>query len=71
MKKLASVCIERPVFAAMLILCLVVVGTASYTLGGATHTAKYLEVFRKGADGKWQYVADAFSGVAPAAGSRH
>jgi HAE1 family hydrophobic/amphiphilic exporter-1 len=30
-KKLASVCIERPVFAAMLILCLVVVGTASYT----------------------------------------
>ena len=31
MKKLASVCIERPVFAAMLILCLIVVGTASYT----------------------------------------
>ncbi len=31
MKKLASICIERPVFAAMLILCLVVVGTASYT----------------------------------------
>ncbi len=30
MKKLAAVCIERPVFAAMLILCLVVVGTASY-----------------------------------------
>ena len=47
------------------------VGTASYTLGGATHTAKYLEVFRKGADGKWQYVADAFSGVAPAAGAQH
>ena len=30
MKKLAAVCIERPVFAAMLIMCLVVVGTASY-----------------------------------------
>ncbi len=30
MKKLAAVCIERPVFAAMLILCLVVVGAASY-----------------------------------------
>ena len=30
MKKLAAICIERPVFAAMLILCLVVVGSASY-----------------------------------------
>ena len=30
MKKLAAVCIVRPVFAAMLIMCLVVVGTASY-----------------------------------------
>ena len=30
MKKLAAICIERPVFAAMLILCLVVVGAASY-----------------------------------------
>ena len=30
MKKLAAICIERPVFAAMLILCLVVVGMASY-----------------------------------------
>ncbi len=30
MKKLAAVCIERPVFAAMLIMCLVVVGVASY-----------------------------------------
>ena len=44
-------------------------GTASYSMGGATHTAKYLEVFRKGADGKWRYVADAFSGVAPATAS--
>ena len=31
MKKLAAVCIQRPVFAAMLILCLVVVGAASYS----------------------------------------
>ena len=47
-------------------------GTASYTMGGATHTAKYLEVFRKGSDGKWRYVADMFSGVAPApAGAKH
>ena len=30
MKKLAAICIDRPVFAAMLILCLVVVGMASY-----------------------------------------
>ena len=30
MKKLAAICIERPVFAAMLILGLVVVGSASY-----------------------------------------
>ena len=30
MKRLAAICIERPVFAAMLILCLVVVGSASY-----------------------------------------
>lgn len=47
------------------------VGTASYKMGGATHTAKYLEVFRKRDDGKWRYVADAFSGVAPAAGAQH
>ena len=30
MKKLAALCIKRPVFAAMLILALVVVGAASY-----------------------------------------
>jgi HAE1 family hydrophobic/amphiphilic exporter-1 len=34
MKTLAAVCIKRPVFASMLVLCLVVVGSASYgTLG--------------------------------------
>ena len=47
------------------------VGTASYKMGGATHTAKYLEVFRKGADGKWRYVADMFSNVAPMSGAQH
>ncbi len=31
MQKLAEICIRRPVFAAMIILALVVVGTASYT----------------------------------------
>lgn len=41
------------------------VGTASFTMGGATHTVKYLEVLRKGADGRWRYVADMFSGVTP------
>ncbi|HEY8551035.1 MAG TPA: efflux RND transporter permease subunit, partial [Vicinamibacterales bacterium] len=30
MKQLAALCIRRPVFAAMLIMCLVVIGTASY-----------------------------------------
>ena len=30
MKTLAALCIRRPVFAAMLILCLVVIGTASF-----------------------------------------
>src|SRR5512134_2477601 len=34
MKTLAAICIRRPVFASMLVLCLVVVGSASYlTLG--------------------------------------
>ncbi|HET9064836.1 MAG TPA: DUF4440 domain-containing protein [Gemmatimonadales bacterium] len=41
-------------------------GTATYSMGGATHQIKFLEVLRKGADGKWRYVADMFSGVAPA-----
>ena len=44
------------------------VGTASFTMGGASETDKYTEVLRKGADGKWRYVVDMFSGVAaPAA----
>lgn len=41
------------------------VGTATFTMGGAQHTVKYAEVLRKGADGKWRYVVDMFSGVAP------
>ena len=40
------------------------VGTASFTMGGASETDKYTEVLRKGADGKWRYVVDMFSGVA-------
>ena len=40
------------------------VGTASFTMGGASETVKYAEVLRKGADGKWRYVVDMFSGVA-------
>ncbi len=41
-----------------------VVGTASFKIGGATETVKYAEVLRKGADGRWRYVVDMFSGVA-------
>lgn len=41
------------------------VGTASFKMGGATQTVKYAEVLRKGADGKWRYVVDMFSGVTP------
>ena len=40
------------------------VGTATFSMGGATETVKYSEVLRKGADGKWHYVVDMFSGVA-------
>lgn len=40
------------------------VGTASFTMGGGSATIKYLEVLRKGSDGKWRYVVDMFSGVA-------
>jgi ketosteroid isomerase-like protein len=40
------------------------VGTASFKIGGASQTVKYAEVLRKGADGKWRYVVDMFSGVA-------
>ncbi len=41
------------------------VGTASFTVGGGAATVKYVEVLRKSADGKWRYVVDMFSGVAP------
>lgn len=40
------------------------VGTASFKMGGASETIKYVEVLRKGADGKWRYVVDMFSGLA-------
>ena len=43
------------------------VGTASYKMGTATETVKYTEVLRRGADGKWRYVVDMFSGVTPPA----
>ena len=43
------------------------VGTASFKMGGASATVKYTEVLRRGADGKWRYVVDMFSGIAPAA----
>ena len=42
------------------------VGTGSFKMGGASETVKYAEVLRKGADGKWHYVVDMFSGIAPA-----
>lgn len=44
-----------------------VVGTASFKMSGASQAVKYAEVLRKGADGKWHYVVDMFSGVAPPA----
>lgn len=43
------------------------VGTATFKIGGASETVKYAEVLRKGADGKWRYVVDMFSGIAPPA----
>ena len=43
------------------------VGTANFKMGGAPETVKYTEVLRKGADGKWRYVVDMFSDVAPPA----
>lgn len=44
-----------------------IVGTATFKEGGANATVKYAEVLRKGADGKWRYVVDMFSGIAPPA----
>ena len=43
------------------------VGTATFKMGGGSETVKYAEVLRKGADGKWRYVVDMFSGVVPPA----
>jgi ketosteroid isomerase-like protein len=40
------------------------VGTATFKMGGASETVKYADVVRRGADGKWRYVSDMFSGVA-------
>jgi ketosteroid isomerase-like protein len=41
------------------------VGTASFKMGAASETVKYTEVLRRGTDGKWRYVVDMFSGIAP------
>jgi ketosteroid isomerase-like protein len=43
------------------------VGTANFKMGGTSQSVKYAEVLRKGADGKWRYVVDMFSGVTPTA----
>lgn len=42
------------------------VGTATWKMGGEPEAVKYTEVLRKGADGKWRYVVDMFSAMAPA-----
>jgi ketosteroid isomerase-like protein len=42
-----------------------VVGTASFKMNGASDMVKYAEVLRRGADGRWRYVVDMFSGVTP------
>lgn len=42
-----------------------IVGTVSYRINGTSETDKYAEVLRKIADGKWRYVVDMFSGIAP------
>jgi ketosteroid isomerase-like protein len=39
------------------------VGTASFKMGNSAQSVKYAEVLRRGADGKWRYVVDMFSGV--------
>ena len=41
------------------------IGTASFKMGGAVNTVKYTEVLRRGTDGKWRYVVDMFSDIAP------
>ncbi len=41
------------------------VGTATYAMDGGSHSIKYVEVVRRGTDGKWRYVVDAFSNIAP------
>ncbi len=43
-----------------------VVGTANFKIGGAAQQLKYTEVLRRGADGRWRYVVDMFSPIAPA-----
>ena len=47
------------------------VGTASFKAGPTTETIKYAEVLRKGADGKWRYVVDMFSGIAAPPAAKH
>lgn len=42
-----------------------IVGTVSYKMNGTSETDKYAEVLQQGADGKWRYVVDMFSGTAP------
>ena len=39
------------------------VGTAKFKMAGAPETVKYTDIVRRGADGKWRYVVDMFSGV--------
>jgi len=42
-----------------------IVGSVSYKMNGTSETDKYAEVLRRGDDGKWRYVVDMFSGIAP------
>ncbi len=44
-----------------------IVGTVSFKMNGVSETDKYAEVLRRGADGKWRYVVDMFSGITPPA----
>jgi ketosteroid isomerase-like protein len=41
------------------------IGTATFKMGGVPESVKYMDVERRGTDGKWRYVGDMFSGVAP------